>query len=113
MVVSGILAAISSGLIATFTPFTSVGKWIGYQILSGFGRGIGMQIVRYSLIYFWLLLIPLLTSFKGHRCRPKRTPTRENSCWNVDPRVFPGFWRGGVPLHRANDIQRGTSFGFG
>ncbi|OBT72658.1 hypothetical protein VF21_08577 [Pseudogymnoascus sp. 05NY08] len=44
MVVSGILAAISSGLIATFTPSTSVGKWIGYQILSGAGRGLGMQI---------------------------------------------------------------------
>ncbi|KFY10184.1 hypothetical protein V491_07779 [Pseudogymnoascus sp. VKM F-3775] len=44
MVISGILAAISSGLIAAFTPSTTVGQWIGYQILSGAGRGLGMQI---------------------------------------------------------------------
>lgn len=112
MVASGILAAISSGLLATFTPYTSVGKWIGYQILSGSGRGLGMQIVSTSHIIF-ISLIPLLTLFQGHRRRPKRTPAGENSSRNVDPRVFPGFWRSSVPLHRANDIQRGASFGFG
>ncbi|KAH0003285.1 putative MFS transporter, partial [Aureobasidium melanogenum] len=39
----GILTAISSGLLGTLDPHTSVGKWIGYQILGGVGRGCGMQ----------------------------------------------------------------------
>lgn len=112
MVVSGILAAISSGLLSTFTPSTSVGKWIGYQILSGAGRGLGMQIVSISHVLF-VSRVPLLTSFQGHRRRPKRTPAGEDSCRNVDPRVLPGFWGCSVPLRRTNDIQRGASFGFG
>ncbi|KAF2653088.1 MFS general substrate transporter [Lophiostoma macrostomum CBS 122681] len=32
--------AIGSGLLSTFEPNTSAGKWIGYQILIGIGRGI-------------------------------------------------------------------------
>lgn len=35
---------ISGGLISTFALHTSTGRWIGYQILMGFGRGLGMQI---------------------------------------------------------------------
>jgi hypothetical protein len=34
---------VSSGLISTFTPTTSTGVWIGYQILMG-ARGMGFQI---------------------------------------------------------------------
>lgn len=41
----GILTAIGSGLISTFTPNTATGKWIGYQILIGAGRGAGFQTV--------------------------------------------------------------------
>ncbi|KIW11286.1 hypothetical protein PV08_10586 [Exophiala spinifera] len=33
-----IVSTIGSGLITTFTPTTSTGKWIGYQILIGTGR---------------------------------------------------------------------------
>ncbi|KAF2248131.1 MFS general substrate transporter [Trematosphaeria pertusa] len=35
--------AIASGLMTTFIPSTSSGKWIGYQIIGGVGRGIAMQ----------------------------------------------------------------------
>lgn len=42
----GIATAIASGLISTFTPFTPVGKWVGYQILLGAGRGAGFQTVN-------------------------------------------------------------------
>ncbi|KAK3367530.1 major facilitator superfamily domain-containing protein [Podospora didyma] len=35
--------AIGAGLYGTFQPDTSTGKWIGYQILSGFGQGVGFQ----------------------------------------------------------------------
>ncbi|KAK4225742.1 major facilitator superfamily-domain-containing protein [Podospora fimiseda] len=37
------IGAISSGLYSTFSPSTSTGEWIGFQILNGFGRGLGMQ----------------------------------------------------------------------
>ncbi|KAL3426835.1 efflux pump [Phlyctema vagabunda] len=42
-VTSAILIAIASGLLSTLTPHTSTSKWIGYQLLAGFGRGCGMQ----------------------------------------------------------------------
>ncbi|KAJ5641800.1 hypothetical protein N7490_005800 [Penicillium lividum] len=39
-----ILLSVGSGLISTFSPSTPTGKWIGYQILYGAGRGLGLQI---------------------------------------------------------------------
>jgi hypothetical protein len=46
IVLSGTCSSISSGLISAFSPTTSTSKWIGYQILNGAGRGLGMQMVR-------------------------------------------------------------------
>lgn len=43
IVASSTLSAVALGLLSTLTPTTSVGKWIGYQILLGFSRGLGMQ----------------------------------------------------------------------
>ena len=43
-VASGVLTILGSGLTTTFTPTTTVGVWIGYQIIMGAGRGIGLQI---------------------------------------------------------------------
>ncbi|KAI1268141.1 major facilitator superfamily domain-containing protein [Xylariaceae sp. FL1019] len=43
MVISGALASVGFGLITTFTPDTSIGRWIGYQALAGFGLGLGAQ----------------------------------------------------------------------
>jgi len=34
---------IGAGLISTFTTTTNHSKWIGYQVIFGFGLGIGMQ----------------------------------------------------------------------
>lgn len=42
----GMVSSVGNGLLTTFTPSTSVGKWIGYQILLGAGRGAGLQMVR-------------------------------------------------------------------
>ncbi|KAJ5678899.1 hypothetical protein N7462_007143 [Penicillium macrosclerotiorum] len=39
----GILSSIGSGLLSTLTVRTSTGKWVGYQILLGAGRGAGFQ----------------------------------------------------------------------
>lgn len=48
---SGAVTAVGNGLISTFSPGTSTGKWIGYQIILGVGRGCGFQMVSptYSL----------------------------------------------------------------
>ncbi|KAJ5911555.1 uncharacterized protein N7473_000858 [Penicillium subrubescens] len=42
-VASGILTSIGGGLLSTLTPYTATGKWVGYQILAGAGRGAGFQ----------------------------------------------------------------------
>ena len=42
-VFSAILLAVGAGLISTFGPYEDTGKWIGYQILVGAGRGSGLQ----------------------------------------------------------------------
>lgn len=41
---SSIFMAIGAGLITTFSPSTGHPKWMGYQIIFGFGVGIGMQL---------------------------------------------------------------------
>ncbi|KAL1653189.1 hypothetical protein SLS61_004436, partial [Didymella pomorum] len=43
-VFSGVSTAIGAGLISMWTPSTGSGKWIGYQIVFGVGRGAGMQV---------------------------------------------------------------------
>ncbi|KAJ8068337.1 hypothetical protein OCU04_003899 [Sclerotinia nivalis] len=40
-----VLLSVGCGLFGTFSPSTPVGKWIGYQILYGVGRGLGIQMV--------------------------------------------------------------------
>jgi hypothetical protein len=45
-IISSVMISIANGLLSTFTPGTSTGKWIGYQILLGVGRGLGLQMVR-------------------------------------------------------------------
>ncbi len=42
-VLSAVFMSIGYGLISTFSPHTSTGKWVGYQIFFGFARGCGMQ----------------------------------------------------------------------
>jgi hypothetical protein len=44
---ASVLLSIGSGLMSTFSPTTSTGKWIGYQIIYGVGRGLGVQVVRF------------------------------------------------------------------
>lgn len=43
IVASGSLSSVSLGLISTFLPGTNAGKRIGYQIILGFSRGLGIQ----------------------------------------------------------------------
>ncbi|OCL12368.1 putative efflux pump antibiotic resistance protein, partial [Glonium stellatum] len=43
MLASSVLMSLGAGLISTWQPDTGHAKWIGYQVLFGFGLGIGMQ----------------------------------------------------------------------
>lgn len=43
MYFSAVCMAIGAGLITTFEPNTGHSKWIGYQVLFGWGIGVGMQ----------------------------------------------------------------------
>lgn len=44
LVAGAAIATIACGLFYTFDGDTSTGKWIGYQILGGFGNGLGVQV---------------------------------------------------------------------
>ncbi|MCJ1296184.1 hypothetical protein MMC34_007750 [Xylographa carneopallida] len=41
--IGSVLTTIGTGLYSTFTPFTPTANWIGYQILTGAGRGMAIQ----------------------------------------------------------------------
>lgn len=41
---SGALVAIGTGLLSTITVTTSTARWVGFQVLIGFGRGCGLQV---------------------------------------------------------------------
>ncbi|KAL4934994.1 major facilitator superfamily domain-containing protein [Aspergillus oleicola] len=40
---SGLVVTIGSALLTTLTPHTATRNWIGFQIISGMGRGMGVQ----------------------------------------------------------------------
>ncbi|USP77299.1 efflux pump protein [Curvularia clavata] len=39
-----VILAVGNGLVSTFLPTTSIGQWVGYQIVMGVGRGVILQI---------------------------------------------------------------------
>jgi MFS family permease len=43
MIVGAVLSSVGSGLLTTFALNTPSSKWIGYQVLFGFGIGFGLQ----------------------------------------------------------------------
>ena len=43
MIANSVIMSIGAGLITTWTPDTMHPQWIGYQVLFGFGLGLGMQ----------------------------------------------------------------------
>jgi MFS family permease len=44
MVASSVVVTISAGLLYTLDIGTPTGKWVGFQILAGFGYGMGLQV---------------------------------------------------------------------
>ena len=43
---SSILSAVGTGLLTTLSVTSTAGQWVGYQIVTGYGRGMALQIVR-------------------------------------------------------------------
>jgi len=43
MIASSVIASIGAGLLTTLTPDSSIGMWLGFQVLYGLGLGLGMQ----------------------------------------------------------------------
>lgn len=44
-IASSMLVSIAAGLISTLKPYTSTVEWVIYQMIGGFGRGCGLQMV--------------------------------------------------------------------
>lgn len=73
MIASSILMAIGIGLLTTFDPGTGSSMWIGYQVISGFGVGLGMQqpliavqtVLEISEVPVATALLVFLQSFGG------------------------------------------------
>lgn len=63
VVLGSAVTAIGGGLISSLTPFSSTGKWIGFQILTGLGRGAALQMV-FTSQYVLERLKPLANHFK-------------------------------------------------
>lgn len=40
-----VFSAVGTGLVSTFRVDTTTDRWVGYQILLGFGTGLGIQMV--------------------------------------------------------------------
>ncbi|KAK8150068.1 hypothetical protein G3M48_004272 [Beauveria asiatica] len=43
-IMGSLIASVGSGLCSTLAPEASVGKWVGFQILTSFGRGMALQV---------------------------------------------------------------------
>lgn len=43
IVTCSVLSTVAIGLLSMLSPSSSAGQWIGFQVLLGFGRGLGMQ----------------------------------------------------------------------
>lgn len=48
---SGVIAAIGTGLLSLLTPQTPTGKWLGYQLIAGIGRGLDVTMESLLLLF--------------------------------------------------------------
>ena len=95
---AAVLLSVGSGLMATFSPGTSTGKWIGYQILYGAGRGLGLQMVCliFHITYSKPHLVMLFSLAANHRrSKYSATPTAAHRHGTHD--FQPIVWSSGIP----------------
>ncbi len=104
---AAVLLSVGSGLIATFSPSTPTGKWIGYQILYGAGRGLGLQMVCliFPITDPSAHLVTLFSLAANHRCsKYSATPTATHR--HGTHHFQPTVWSSGIPQSRGNHIQQ-------
>ncbi|KAI0002657.1 efflux pump [Xylariaceae sp. FL0662B] len=73
LLLSSVMVAIGGGILSLLDPETPTSKWVGYQILLGFGRGVGLQmpviavqaILKPDLIPIGMSLVVFSQTFGG------------------------------------------------
>lgn len=80
ILISSSLMAASNGLLSKLSPHTSSGKWIGYQILNGASRSLGLQIVSPRTILVAFRDLPTLTLIQARYCGSKCPSTFTDPC---------------------------------
>lgn len=80
ILISTSLMAVSNGLLSTLSPHTSTGKWIGYQILLGVSRSLGLQIVSPRTKLFFLRNPIVLTFIQARYCGSECPSTFTDPC---------------------------------
>lgn len=58
---SATLATVGSGLYSLLKPDSSTGEWVGFQVITGIGRGAGFQMVMLSREASLHIRCPILT----------------------------------------------------
>jgi len=48
-VLGGVLASVSNGAFSTLSRKSTVGQWVGFQIINGMGRGTSTQMASHRL----------------------------------------------------------------
>ena len=95
---AAVLLSVGSGLMATFSPSTPTGKWIGYQILYGAGRGLGLQMVcLISHITHPRACVVIVFSLTADHCRSKYSATPTATHRHGTHHFQPIVWSCGIP----------------
>ena len=93
-----VLLSVGCGLMATFSASTPTGKWIGYQILYGTGRGLGLQMVCLTPhITHSGARVVILFSLAANHCRSKYSATPTATHRHGTHHFQPIVWSCGFP----------------
>ncbi|KAE8146564.1 major facilitator superfamily domain-containing protein [Aspergillus avenaceus] len=117
VVMGSVVNAIADGLLSTFLPSTSTGKWIGYQILAGFGQGIGLQMpviavqnnLPTSLIPVAMALTMFFSTFFGALFLSFANTILTNSLQTLVPKYAPAVSPATVIAAGATDLKSAVS----
>ena len=104
MIASGILAGIGNGLLSMMNEHTPSVEWAWFQLIVGFGRGCGMQMVRPKPIH--KPSVSLLRENSANYRHSDR-PTTSNGTCRLSPHHFPAdFWWSFLSRNRPNTFQQ-------
>jgi MFS family permease len=101
MVASGVLAGIGNGLLSMLDEHTSAVRWAWFQLITGFGRGFGMQMVSNHFLNH----VHLAHAHTADHCNPDHSSSSHGTCW-LSPHHFPtDLWWCTLPRYFADTIQ--------